>query len=196
LPRRIGGVRAGSASIIYGLGPAGRRLLARTGFESRPLRAPGERYIRHTLAITELVVRLAEADRAGTLELLETQTEPQCWRGFLGVLGERVVLKPDLFLRVGAGGVMEDRWAVEVDLATEARPTIRAKAERYLAHYRSGEEQRQSGIYPRVIWAVPDWHRGGHVRDALSSLPSDAEPLFVIWPYDEVVGRIIAEARS
>jgi hypothetical protein len=27
LPRRVGGVRGGSASIVYGLGPAGRRLL-------------------------------------------------------------------------------------------------------------------------------------------------------------------------
>src|SRR3712207_3338527 len=45
LARRMGGVRGGSSSIVYGLGPAGRRLLKRRGLETRRLSLPGERYI-------------------------------------------------------------------------------------------------------------------------------------------------------
>lgn len=89
---------------------------------------------------------------------------------------------------------MEDRLMVEVDLATESRSTIRAKAERYVAHYLSGEEQRVSGIYPRVIWAVSDKRRAADVGDALAALRSDE--LFVVWLYDEVIGRVAAKATS
>jgi Replication-relaxation len=195
LPRRIGGVRAGSASLVYGLGPVGRRLLARQGMQLRRLGNPGERYVRHTLAITELVVQLHEAMLRGELDLIELQTEPACWRGFLsGLLATRVILKPDLFVRIGAGA-LEDRWWIEVDLATESQATITSKAKRYLAYYRSGEEQDRHGIFPRTIWAVPDRQRAEQVAEALHDLPAGARRLFVVWLYDEVVGRLAAEAR-
>lgn len=195
LPRRMGGVRGGSASIIYGLGVTGRRLLARGGFEPRRMGTPGDRHIAHTLAITEMVVRLHEASLAGELDLIELQTEPRCWRGFLGLMGARLMLKPDLFVRVGCGA-LEDRWFIEVDLATEARATLVTKAKRYLAHYRSGDEQGRHGVYPRVIWTVPDLRRAEQVADALGSLSPAARRLFSVWPYDEVVGRLAAEAAS
>lgn len=92
LARRMGGVRGGSSSIVFGLGPAGRRLLARLGLQSRRFRAPGARYVAHHLAATELVVRLSEADLAGELDLIQLQTEPRCWRPFTGVMGARLIL--------------------------------------------------------------------------------------------------------
>jgi len=195
LPRRVGGVRGGSASLIYALGPGGRRLLAGQGFGARRLEAPGERFVAHTLAITELVVRLHEATLAGELDVIETQTEPRCWRGFLGFMATRTVLKPDLFLRVGCGA-FEDRWWVEVDLATESSTTLRAKAQRYVAYYRAGEEQSRHGVFPRCIWTVPTDCRGEQVREALSHLPLTAQRLFVVWSYEEVVGRLSAEATA
>ncbi len=195
LPRRQGGVRGGSASMVYALGPAGRRLLARTGFETRRLDAPGDRFVRHTLAITELVVGLHEVDLGGELDLIELQTEPACWRGFLGLLGARLILKPDLFVRIGSGA-FEDRWFIEVDLATESRSTITSKAKVYLGHYRSGDEQSRHGVYPRVIWAVPDRRRAEQITDALGPLPPGASRLFSVWLYEEVIGRLAAEAAS
>jgi hypothetical protein len=195
LPRRMGGVRAGSASIVYCLGPSGRRLLARSGFESKRLMAPGDRYVRHTLAITELVVRLHEADLAGDLDLIDLQTEPRCWRSFTGLMGARLTLKPDLFVRIGSGA-FEDRWWIEVDLATEAGPTVLAKAKLYLSHFRSGEEQRRHGVYPRVVWTVPNERRAEQVAHALGDLSGGARRLFSVWLYDEVVGRLASEAQS
>jgi hypothetical protein len=190
--RTVGGLHGGSDTLIYGVGVAGARLLARRGLIQKRLGTPGERYVNHTLAATELVVALHEADRGGVLELLETQFEPVCWRGFIGAGGGRIILKPDLFVRVGAGSVSEDRWLIEVDLATEASATIRAKAERHLAYYRSGSET----VHPRVLWAVPDKRRAEQIAEVLRRLPAPADRLFSICLSDEVVGFLATEAGS
>ena len=81
LARRVGGVRAGSDSYVYALDVVGQRIL-----DPRPRRqwrrpwTPGVRVLDHTLAISDLYVRLVEADRQGQLDLLYFATEPHCWR--------------------------------------------------------------------------------------------------------------------
>jgi hypothetical protein len=160
LPGRArGGVRGGSATLVYAVGVAGRKLLAQRGLHLRRLEAPGERFRNHILACTELVVELHVAEARGDLDLIEVQQEPACHRAFLGAWGSRLWVRPDLFARVGVGA-LEDRWFIEVDLATEHSGTLAAKAERYLSHYRSGAEQSEHGVYPRVLWVVPDAPRG------------------------------------
>ncbi|MGH2853019.1 MAG: replication-relaxation family protein [Solirubrobacteraceae bacterium] len=190
--RTVGGLHGGSDTLVYGVGVAGVKLLARRGLTQKRLGTPGERYVKHTLAATELVVALHEASREGVLELIETQFEPACWRGFIGTGGSRIVLKPDLFVRVGAGSVSEDRWLIEVDLATEASATIRAKALRHLAFYRSASEP----VHPRVLWAVPDVRRAEQIADVLRRLSAPADRLFAICLLDEAVSFLAAEAHS
>jgi hypothetical protein len=191
--RAVGGLHGGSDTIIYGVGAAGVKLLARRGFVQKRLGTPGERYVKHTLAATELVVALHEADRDGILELIEPpQFEPACWRGFIGVGASRVVLKPDLFIRIGAGGLSEDRWMIEVDLATEASATIRSKAERHLAYYRSASEP----VHPRVLWVVPDLRRAEQIAEVLRPLPAPAGKLFSVCLAAEVVRFLIDEASA
>jgi Replication-relaxation len=191
LPRRVGGIRSGSDGFVYAVGVAGARLLARDGRKLRRLETPGDRYIAHTLAITELVVRLHEAQRRGELDLMALQAEPGCWRTFTGPAGTRLVLKPDLYVNLGAGDY-EDRWFIEVDLATEARGTLQAKAKRYVAHLRSGDEGR---VYPRVLWVVPSEHRMERVRSALGALPVEHQRLFTYITFEDGVGLLAAEAR-
>ena len=192
LPRRIGSRRSGSESTVYSVGRAGARLLAQRGYSGPRIEAPGALYVAHTAACTELVVALHEADRDGELECIEVQSEPACWRGFLGAGAARLMLKPDLFVRVGAGSVNEDRWLIEVDLATEASGTIRAKTLRHLAYYRSASEP----VHPRVLWAVPDTRRAEQIADVLHSLPAPAERLFSITLLNQVVAFLAAEASS
>jgi hypothetical protein len=192
LPRRVGSRRAGSESIVYGVGRLGRRLLAGHGAAGPRIETPGALYVAHTLACTELVVALGEADRTGHLELIEARSEPACWRAFLGAGAARLTLKPDLYVRVGAGSDSEDRWMVEVDMATEASGTIRSKATRHLAYYRSAAEP----VHPRVLWAVPDKHRAEQIADVLHRLPDIARRLFSVCLHDEVAAFIAAEARS
>lgn len=204
LPRSVGGRRAGSRGFIYSVGPSGARLLAReTGVRVRRLSAPGDRFVAHTLAIAELVVQLQEAHRAGGLEVIEVQTEPTCWRGFLGPFASRRILKPDLFVRVAAGvgvgvgaGALEDRWLLECDMSTEASGTLLAKAERYAEHHRSGSEQRQHGIYPRVLFVVPDARREAQVGGVFERLPAQTRRLFTICRFNETITRLATEARS
>lgn len=195
LPRRIGGRRSGSGGMVYGIGLAGVRLLSQLGLTPIRPEAPGALYVNHTLAITEARVELSEASRPGAFDLIEVQNEPQCWRGFLGPMGVKFVLKPDLFVRVGVGAY-EDRWFIEVDLGTEASGTIVSKAKRYLAHYRSGNEQAESGVYPRVLWAVPDDARAGQVLDAIGRLPGEAQRLFAVCHLSEIAQKLATEARS
>jgi hypothetical protein len=190
--RAVGGLHGGSDTLIYGVGVAGVKLLARRGLIQKRLGTPGERYVKHTLATTNLVIALHEADRDGVLELIALQSEPACWRGFLGAGAARLILKPDLFVRVGAGSVNEDRWMIEVDLATESSGTIRAKALRHIAYYKSASEP----VHPRVLWAVPDIRRAEQIADALARLPVEAKRLFAICLLDEAVAFLAAEARS
>jgi hypothetical protein len=195
LPDRArGGVRGGSATLIYAVGPAGVKLLARRGLRLRRVGIPSDRFIRHTLASTGLVVNLCVADASGVLELIEVQQEPTSHRAFLGPFGRQWV-KPDLFVRIGAGA-LEDRWFIEVDLATEHAGTLRTKSERYLAHLHSGEEQRAHGTYPRVLWAVPDDRRAGQMAAMLRRLPEGTDGLFSICRLDDVVTFLAAEARE
>lgn len=192
--RRLGGVRGGSTSIVYGLGPTGQRLLTARGFEARRGRELGERYIAHTVAASEIVVRLAEADRRGDLELVGLETEPRCWRGFVGPYGAREVLKPDLRVTVGAGHVHLDSWWLEVDLATESAAAIVRKAKRYVAYMHAGIEQRD-GAFPRIVFAVPDQRRERQIQGALGRLSGAPKRLFEVWPFEETVGRLASEAK-
>jgi len=199
LPGRArGGLRGGSDTLVYAVGRSGARLLAQRGQMPRRLGAPGQRHIAHTLTVCELVVRLHEADRTGDLELLEIQSEPACWRTFRGGMmgATRITLKPDLFLRIGVGAegaaeALEDRWAVEVDLASEHRGTLIAKAKRYHAHYRAS-----TGVHPRVLWTVPDRRRAEQLEELIGQLPAEARRLFTIRLFDDTVAYLAAEARS
>jgi hypothetical protein len=196
LPGRAqGGVGGGSAPLVYSTGIGGVKLLARRGLHLRRLGTPGERYVNHTLACAEAVVDLYVAHDRGDLELIEVQQEPACHRTFLGAWGVRLSLKPDLFVRIGVGA-LEDRWFVEVDLATEHTGTLLAKTKRYIAHYHSGREQRDHGVYPRVIWAVPDSHRAGQIEQVLGRLPAESHQMFVVCLWNELVQRLAMEAHS
>jgi Replication-relaxation len=201
LPRRIGGRRTGSDGFVYRVGRAGVRLLAARGIHGPRVEAPGTLHLVHTLATTELALRLREADRDGTLECIEVQQEPACWRRFPGPMGAHRVLKPDLFVRIGAGGegageALEDRWLAEIDLASEAGRTIAGKAGVYLEHYRSGREQHDHGTYPRVLWLAPDEHRARQIGQVLRRQPAEARRLFTVCLFEDAIQLLAAEARS
>src|SRR5918912_4442559 len=65
LERRVGGVRAGSASFVYALGPAGGRLL---DGQRRRTGEPSTTFLTHTLAVAQAHVELIQAARRGQLE--------------------------------------------------------------------------------------------------------------------------------
>lgn len=193
LGRRIGGARSGSAGFVYALDRGGQRLVASGAHPRRPW-TPGLPFLSHTLAISEVYVRLVEAHRFGEVELVSFVTEPGCWRRFAGPHGP-LVLKPDAFV-VTAAGEYEDRWYVEVDGGTEASGTLDRKLNAYTAYWRSGSEQAATGAFPRVLWLVPTRARHGLVVDACGRQPTEAWPLFTVALLDDAVSRIAKGAHA
>jgi protein involved in plasmid replication-relaxation len=171
--RRIGGVRAGSSGICWQLAAAGDRLLRTMHGERRRRRyqEPSAAFTAHTLAVAELAVQLHELARRNAIELVSLDTEPSCWRSFLGAHGTREWLKPDLHA-ITASGDYEDHWYFEADLATEHPPVIVRKAKQYQRYAATGAYQARHGLFPAVVWVVPDPSRQRALRAALTADPS------------------------
>ncbi len=184
LERRVGGVRAGSEGYVYTLGLAGQKLLRRWNGEApakaRAVHEPGGPFVSHTLACSELFVRLVEAERSDGLEVLEHQAEPDCWRGFIGPFGGALGLRPDGFVRLGVGR-RELLWFVEIDRATESLTAIRRQGRAYLDYYASGADGE---VMPRVAWLTPDTRRADGLRGALHELGGVSAQLFTAAPQD------------
>lgn len=170
--RRIGGVRAGSSGIVWQLGASGERLLrARHGDPARRRYGePSPGFIAHTLAAADLAIRLYELSRQGAIELLRLEAEPECWRTYLSAHGARQWLKPDLFV-ITADGEYENHLFIEADNATEHAPVIVRKALQYQHYANSGIHQQEHGLFPAVVWVVPDSKRQTAIRAALTAEP-------------------------
>lgn len=173
LERRIGGVRAGSSGLLYALDIAGKRLMATNGRATRP-GLPGERHVRHVLAVSQLYVDLVELDRAGKLALDQFEAEPASWWPD----GHGGRLKPDSHVLV-ASDDHGDNWWVEVDLATEHGPAIKRKLATYLDFYNRGQ-LGPGGIMPWVLITVPDAKRYSEIDRLIHQLPSRAGELFTV----------------
>ncbi len=157
LTRRVGGVRAGSSSLIWYLTEAGERLL-RLGDDGPHARKrylePSMLFLAHNIAVAECYVRLTEICDGEKLKLCSVELESDCWRAY-NSKGKQTTLRPDFFA-VTNQDKYEDRWFFEVDLNTEAAATVVKKCRRYHEYYRSGLEQQQHGVFPLTVWIVPD----------------------------------------
>jgi hypothetical protein len=194
LARRIGGVRAGSAGLVYALDVAGQRVVRLTdGHNELPARRPwtqGALFLAHTLAVSELYVQLREAEAAGLVELLEFLAEPAAWQRTTA-LG---TLKPDAYLLI-AGGEFEDAWWIEVDLATESRATLRRKLNLYLLAAQAGVTGPHK-MLPRVLVTVPDLRRLAVVRELLAELPPLVKRLILVTLHNQAVAFMVRSLRE
>lgn len=179
LPRRIGGAGRGSSVAIYALDSTGQRLLAqRANGNDATVRVrksvPSERFIKHIVAVSELYVRLIEAERVGSLLLRQFTTEPWCW----WPNGRDNWLKPDAFLVI-SNGKADHLWWLEADRATESLPTIGRKLSTYLDFVRRGQLGPRGAI-PRVLVTVPSEARASAIVGIVRGLPSPADELFTV----------------
>jgi hypothetical protein len=181
LPREVGGRRAGSGKSTFCLTRLGQAVLASPDIapRRRMLWRTTPYFQAHMLAVADLYVGLVEACRTTKAELLDFGAEPTCWRLFNGAGGEPIVLKPDAAVRVGVGDY-ELASFVEVDLGTESLPTINRKCQAYVSYWRSGLEQQQRGLFPRVLWLVPDKRRFSGVTSVVHRLAKDTYGLFAV----------------
>jgi hypothetical protein len=197
LKRRIGGVRAGSSGIVWQLGATGERLLRVLRGENKRRRyiEPSALFVDHALAIAELAVCLRELDRSRALELVTLESEPACWRSFLAPHGARSRLKPDLFA-ITASGEYEDHWFIEVDRATEHPGVVVRKAAVYQRYAATGAHQAEYGLFPVVLWVVPDQKRQQVIAAALTAERGLQRELFRVITKEQFHGTITGKANS
>lgn len=188
LKRRIGGVRAGSAGLVYALDTAGQRLTTNptSGKPARRPSTPSARFLGHRLAASELYVRLREAEQSGRVEVLRFLAEPDSWQQ-TATLG---LLKPDAYALV-ASVTVEDAWWIEVDQGTESLTTLAAKLRVYLDAAQAGHLGPE-GVFPRVLVAVADEARRDAVDDLIARLPAPADTLLHVETQDDAVLFMLA----
>jgi hypothetical protein len=178
LARRVGGVRAGSNGLVYSLDTAGQRVLPLLdGRDELPVRrpwTPGVLFLAHTLAVTELYVRLREAERVGRLELSTFHAEPASWQRTT-TLG---TVKPDAYALLAHDDI-EDAWWIEVDQATESPATLRRKLSLYVLAAQAGVVGPDE-IMPRVLITVPDTRRLEIVQEIVGDLGPAEERLISV----------------
>ncbi|WP_117210595.1 replication-relaxation family protein [Allorhizocola rhizosphaerae] len=180
LGRRIGGMHAGSAGYVIGLSGYGQAVIDNDGpmggrrrkiWETKP------KFTDHVLAVAEIYVGLREAERTETLELLEFQAEPACWRQSTSSHGQPLTVKPDAFVRLGVAD-LELSSFIEVDMGTESPATLSKKMQAYIAYWRTGIEQQRHGVFPRVWWLGNSSRAHQRIVRVLQSLPLDTQHLF------------------
>lgn len=193
LRRRVGGIRAGSEGHVYGLSGLGLSVLDLDREISRRHRSVPETklaYQAHVLAVSELAVGLIEQARSGACVIEELRAEPGCWRWFGGLGGGRRVLKPDAYVRLGVDD-FEMTAFIEMDLDTESVPTIARKLAVYVDYWRTGTEQREHDVFPRVWWLVPDIARLRAITAAIQRVPAEARDLFTVTLADQASTSLI-----
>jgi hypothetical protein len=161
LPRPVGGGDGGSGGYVYL--PA----TSRTRVE-----------VAHTLDVTELYVRLVEAERASALTVLGVAPEPYCH-----VHLADTVLKPDCSLRIRTTcGTF--RYFIEVDRGTEWRPQLRAK----MRGYERGYERWPEPTFPKVVFVVHDDLRRAFIA-AMTARTTHPE-LFAVVRFDTAIATL------
>jgi Replication-relaxation len=186
LERRVGGVRAGSASYVYALGAVGHRLVA----DGRRFTEPSPLFLDHTLAIADARLDLTLAHRAGELELVQVEIEPASWRRFTGPSGAPALVRPDLYV-ITRHEDFEDCWFLEIDRGTESPAAIGRKCRAYHAYWRTGREQEKNRAFPLVVWVAPKVARSGRIEKTIKGARNLNRDLFRVSTTDELV-RLIA----
>ena len=182
--------RVGAPGYVHALTAAGLRLVgSQRGIGTRQRKSwrPSYPFLSHRLGISELYARLVEHEHAGGAIVREFRAEADAWRPYQGLGGARLTLKPDALVRIGVDGIEVSHF-VEVDRGTETSPaTIAAKCEAYRRYEQSGEEVRRHGVFPGVLFIVPNAQRAQAIAAVIARQPSDAQELFAVVTEDEAV---------
>jgi len=191
--RKVGGLYGGSGTNVYGLGVIGARLVGKRNlfYYSEQI---STLFLEHTIAINEIYVSLIEANANNQIKLVNLQTETQCWRPFLYGYGIKEILKPDLYVRMHTiDGQTEYNWFIEVDRDTIHTPSIVKKAQIYQKYYQSGDEQTKKGIFPQVLWLVPDEVRLERLVKAFYRMGNKVSSLHVVELYEDALQIITGQ---
>jgi len=184
LERRVGGWEGGSQNTIWALTTRGHRLLTDSPARQRP-HLISTTFLEHLLAVAETRVIITETANAHAGITATVTGEPGCWRQHLGHHGQMLTLKPDLHLTIQSPE-FRDSYFLEVDRATENPKRVVTTCWSY-QHYRlTGAEQKSAGVFPAVIWIVPNVKRREQLRRHLNEEPRLPQELFTVITLEEL----------
>ena len=194
LERRIGGIRAGSASFVYALAPLGQRIIDPNGEARLRYAEPSDEFLEHTLAIAQLAVDLHRLSRTtDDVDLIAVDPEPDCWRRLtVGLEGVRI-LKPDLSVSLRVGE-FDYHWFVEVDLSTHSAATVVRKCRLYHSYWQNGVEQDRSGLFPRILFVTPSQRRASLIERSIWSARNLNLDLFALTTSDQALKWLVGAA--
>ena len=188
LKRRMGGLGGGSTLQVWYLTEAGQRLLTLNdpdNIKRKRITEPQPLFLQHTLAIAECAVQLTVICRySADLNLIALDTEPTCWRRFADN-GKAVYLKPDMF-GITTYQKYEDRWFIEMDLGSESPRQVVEKCNAYLRYYYTGIEQKETGMFPMVVWIVKDAVRKERLKEYIRGNIKGQPRMFLVITPDEL----------
>jgi hypothetical protein len=192
LERTIGGTRAGSAGHIYTLTPLGHRVLAALHNQPCPPHTkkpttPSALFLTHTLAISDIYVRLIETSHHHTVTMSSFITEPACWQP----TGHGTYLKPDAYC-VLSTTTHQDCWWLEIDQNTEPLPRIRTKSRAYLDFLTHGGLGPHD-VPPRVLFTTPNTPRANTIKQAITTLSTRDDDLINVTTHTNVPNFLITE---
>ena len=118
------------------------------------------------------------------LELIALDTEPTSWRRF-NDNAKAMMLKPDMFAILSYDHY-EDRYFMEMDLSTESPRQVVDKCDQYLRYYYSGIEQRETGMFPFVVWVVKDESRKKKLKEYITSSIKGQPKMFLVITPEEL----------
>lgn len=191
--RRIGGVYSGSSAYIYSLTKRGHKVVEQNDSASpKASNFSSTLFLDHSLEIAHTHVRLEEATRHDTLELLNLQTEPFNWRSYTNTYGLKDTLKPDLYVTTAPkrDDLYEDVWFIEVDRATESAAAIEKKCLQYIDYRMSNNHE--PGAFPIVVWLVPHSQRHHQLTSLVSKLPDMHQNMFRVLHQNSLINFIRA----
>lgn len=176
--RFSGGIGGGSEAFYYALDRPGQAVAwpdktSRGKYWEWPY--PDPAYVPHRLGVTEVYVVCRESAKAGFI-LRKYEPEPMCWRRLPMQIARRV--RPDAYVSL-ADEQHIYHWFIEVDMGTEWPKRIHEKLKIYHRYYQSGYEQYDlKGVFPQVLWLVPDQKRKQQIEMVICRQPLDAQKLF------------------
>lgn len=196
LHQRVGGINRGADATVWQLATSGDRLLALLDRDRRRRYIePGRMFLEHTVAVTELATQLHGAVHTGELDQISLTTEPANWRRFNGHHGLVETLKPDL-AAVIVSGDYEDHWFFELDRGSEHGSAITRKGLVYQRYAATGAYQNEHGIFPAVLWIVPDDDRRREVESALRRATQATDGVHRVITTGQFLSTVLAGSDS
>ena len=189
LDRRIGGVRAGSGSFVWTISTKGLKWLKHfkpsLAITRQNHYEPTWHHLEHTLAISEIYVQLTELKNMHLVQSIDKfQFEPSCWRGWLDNYAGRMILKPDCYIEISLDNYLYN-YFVEVDKNSESLARVINKSKQYIRYYNLNIEQKETGVFPLVLWVVPDEKRKLAIEQRIQKELQDYWELFQVITLDD-----------